>query len=150
MTFARQYCEIISKQFYQNTPVPAPAALVLQHGAEWTERVPANWQGTQGACYANAQFLARRRKGLRYVEGFATNVIPVEHAWCIDAEGRVVDPTWGEDRKPDYCGIAFEPDLVRRIRRITGKESYSLLFTWWAWDEIYAELVKAGLGSPPR
>ena len=26
---------------------------------------------------------------------------PVEHAWCVTADGRVVEPTW------DECGIAY-------------------------------------------
>lgn len=139
MTCARQYCQMINDHFAKHPSIPAPAALILQHGREWTERRPWRWRGSKQACYYNAQYLARTRKGLRYVEGFATSVIPVEHAWCIDAENRVIDPTWDADRPADYFGIPFERDAVRRIRRVTGR-SYSLLFTWWKWPEVYREM----------
>lgn len=135
MTFARQYCQLIHK--LNQSPIPAPAALILERGTEGTVRRRCRWRGTQGACYANAQYLASRRKGLRYAEGFATSVIPVEHAWCVDAEGRVIDPTWDYEYQPDYFGVIFEADHVRRIRQITGPKAYSLLFTWWKWAEIY-------------
>lgn len=140
MTNARQYCQMINDHFYAPRlgPIPAPAALLLEHGREWTERRFTGWRGTPKACFANAQYLARTRKGLRYVEGFATRMIPVEHAWCIDAEGRVIDPTW-DAGEADYFGIAFDREAVRRVRKITGR-SYSLLFTWWKWPEVYREL----------
>lgn len=152
MSPARQWCEQLYN-FRRDSPIPTPAALVLKYGAEWERRRVWRWHGQQKACYANAQYLARTRKGLRYAEGFATGVVPVEHAWCVDEKGRVVDPTWDEERtigldagaKPDYFGIAFDRETVRRIRKITGN-SYSLLFTWWKWPEVYEALAKEGLG----
>lgn len=137
MTYAHQYCQLLHDQFAKLSPIPAPSALLLERGAEWTVRRHCRWRGRQGACYANAQYLASRRKGLRYAEGYATSVIPVEHAWCVDAQGRVIDPTWDEKHQPDYFGIAFDSEHVRRIRQVTGPHSYSLLFTWWKWAEVY-------------
>jgi hypothetical protein len=98
--------------------------------------------GIPKACYYNAYHLARRRARLRYVEGFALSVIPMEHAWCVDEQGRIVDPTWGEDfnliegkRPVDYFGMAFDLDLVRRIRKLT--KQLSMLWEFWHWREVY-------------
>jgi hypothetical protein len=49
-------------------------------------------------CFRNARSLARTAKGLRYFEGFALGEddalgLIFHHAWCIDPEGLVVDPT---------------------------------------------------------
>ena len=47
------------------------------------------------ACYKNATLLAMENEALTYVEGkVATMGIPIDHAWCIDADGVVIDPTW--------------------------------------------------------
>lgn len=47
---------------------------------------------------------------LTYVEGVAldpTVPLAVHHAWAVDPEGRVVDPTWPEPWRCEYIGIAF-------------------------------------------
>lgn len=72
-------------------------------------------------CFQNALMIAKQRPELQYCEGFATNVIPTEHAWLVAADGRVVDPTWVllfDDpswfgRAADYFGIVLPvPDVV--------------------------------------
>lgn len=65
-------------------------------------------QGIPKYCFWNALKLAqRRRKSLRYVEGVALHMIPTHHAWCVTADGQVVDPTWAEPGSA-YFGVAFE------------------------------------------
>ena len=156
MTHARQWCELLARQMRlmrdANQGEPAerfPCEVLLDRGVEWTERAPSPWKGPAKFCFWNAQRLAGRRKGLRYCEGYATGVIPVEHAWCIDAAGRVIDPTWSEDYQPDYFGLPLDLKLVRRIVRRSNW--YSALFYVDNWLTIHASLEAsktpaAGLG----
>jgi hypothetical protein len=134
---ARQMCRLTAlMQKTINPPHTTPAQFLLAHGKHMTERRITRAKGEPLACYANAYRLAQTRKGYRYVEGFATSVIPLEHAWCIDGEGRVIDPTWDAEYKPDYFGVVFPNlDFVLRIRRMTG--AYSVLWAWWKWREIW-------------
>lgn len=83
-------------------------------------------RGAQGACYRNAFELAIAHPELTYCEGRALSMgaIPIEHAWCVDAEGKVVDTTW---TAPDDCyyGVCF--DTAWLIRWIEGRKHYGVL-----------------------
>lgn len=72
-------------------------------------------KGKMGLCYENAANLVLRRPSgeLHYCEGFAIpkTMFPMEHAWCIDNEGRVIDPTW--DDATDYYGAIFQRQFVK-------------------------------------
>ena len=50
-------------------------------------------RGTPKECYANAAHLAIWNKKLTYCEGQVMTILPIDHAWCIDEDGVVVDPT---------------------------------------------------------
>lgn len=66
-------------------------------------------------CFMNAAMLATQcRRRLTYVEGFALGYFPMHHAWCIDARGHVVDPTWDEPEKAEYLGVEIPVDILRR------------------------------------
>lgn len=60
-------------------------------------------------CFNNALSLMLDRPELVYVEGFAgaTDEVPVQNAWTIDLDGRVIDPTWPHDPRVVYCGVPF-------------------------------------------
>lgn len=66
-------------------------------------------------CFKNATELVMSRKGLRYVEGFAHGaVIPVHHAWCVDAAGHVIEATWPVPGAA-YVGIPFRPKRLWKL-----------------------------------
>lgn len=71
-------------------------------------------RGTPNVCYYNAISLALDA-GLTYVEGMAIfpgGQLLVEHAWCVDAEDQVHDPTW-EQPGLAYFGVPFAIEYVR-------------------------------------
>lgn len=70
-------------------------------------------------CYDNTLETVEASYGLVYVEGMAIperHDIPVHHAWCADADRRVVDTTWDPVGRV-YLGIEFpDLELVRAAR----------------------------------
>lgn len=121
-----------------------PADFMIRHAQFWTPRpLPrAVKPMTPKHCFDNALRLSRRRRGFRYVEGYALGVIPVHHAWCVDPEGYVIDPTWasitpdmvdGNDIGTSYFGVVFDPDEVPELKR--PRRSMSVLYgteiTFW-------------------
>ena len=59
-------------------------------------------------CYSNCLRIATRDSGYQYVEGYGMSVIPIEHAWLVNENGEVIDPTWvltGEHFTTDYFGV---------------------------------------------
>lgn len=95
-------------------------------------------RGQLGLCFQNAFILAVRSRGrLRYCEGIAAGIIPMEHAWCIDADDRVVDPTWRDDDGVGYIGVVVPLDAVRAVRK---RGTTSALFDW----QAHFPLLKVG------
>jgi hypothetical protein len=75
--------------------------------------------GMRGACFENAFQLARRNPELTYCEGRALSlgIVPIEHAWCIDVDGKVIDTTW-DDCETEYVGVQFAtPFLIEWVAR---------------------------------
>ncbi|MEW1922322.1 hypothetical protein [Streptomyces sp. NPDC088360] len=68
------------------------------------------------SCYANAFAVATVRRELTYVEGYAVweavagNLLHIHHAWCVDAQGVVVDPTWPTPGLA-YLGLPIGPQV---------------------------------------
>ena len=102
-------------------------ALVLELGQPW-EPAPLPKgvrRGQMKACYENAARLVARRPALRYVEGYAIpqiddfRGIAVQHAWAVDPEGRVVDPTWPEPERSAYVGLVFPTQDLGRFCALT-------------------------------
>jgi len=74
-------------------------------------------QGQPKGCYANSQRLVLKNRSLTYVEGYAMAAdvsIPLQHAWLLDTDGYVIDPTW-ETPGCCYLGIAFRTAWIKSI-----------------------------------
>ena len=104
------------------------ADFILRHGRayEWHQFPRRLTRGVPRACYRNAARLALRSARYTYVEGCAVAPgigISLDHAWCIDQAGHVVDPTWQDGR--DYFGVAFRTDYLRRVVR--ANRQYGLI-----------------------
>lgn len=90
---------------------------VLEHGQAFTVVAPKRsfvpWVQRANQCFCNCIQLAYMER-LVYVEGFATlpePAIEMHHAWCLDSQGRVVDPTWKEPALA-YFGVPFAVTYV--------------------------------------
>jgi hypothetical protein len=110
-------------------PYCSPMDVVLQHGRHWEAFSATQWsRGEPQQCFANAQRLALLHPQLTYVEGYAMSVIPLHHGWCVDAEGRVVDPTWSDEPR-EYFGVPILTRYVRKLALASGH--WSALFDNW-------------------
>jgi hypothetical protein len=65
---------------------------------------------------------------LIYVEGYALGVIPVEHAWCSDANGNVIDNTWIKRPGADYFGVPIKTQYATRAVIMSGH--YGVIDDW--------------------
>ena len=93
-------------------------AFFLKHGKLFTPQpFPSKykkWHGKMGDCFLNALLLASNFDELHYAEGFALSAkiageSPKLHAWCVDDDGNVVDPTWRDKLMgQEYCGLVFK------------------------------------------
>lgn len=91
------------------------ADFLLRHGQVFPVRAmpPDVPMGLPRRCFSNAAELAlRERDRFLYCEGYALAVIPTAHAWCLDRDGFVVDPTWPAGEQ--YWGVAFRADYLYR------------------------------------
>jgi hypothetical protein len=79
---------------------------------------------------------------LIYVEGFATCVIPVLHAWVVDQDGVIYDPTWkvGKHKGHDYYGVPFS--LMQCFKIMSKSKHYGLLDAWTAGWPLFKEKFK--------
>ena len=93
--------------------------LVLECGRVMEPKpLPKNIKQCQPSfCYANCQRLVLKNRSLTYVEGYAMAEgvsIPLHHAWLLDANGYVIDPTW-ETPGCCYLGIPLATSWVKSI-----------------------------------
>ena len=123
---------------------------LLETGACWDEIAP--WpqdrmRGEMGECYSNASLLSWET-GWEYVEGMASTTglgIPMWHAWCLDDQGRVVDPTWADGE--NYFGVIIPRDVSTVVTSAT--EWYGVLTNLWAYrgsldlDDILFRIAEA-------
>ena len=97
---------------------------VLEHGRSFTPQSYrlADWgfKGVPKRCFANTYALVKQHPDkLRSVEGYGLLEqfnIAIPHAWAIDSQDRVIDPTLVSGVR-DYYGVVFDTGYVRRINR---------------------------------
>lgn len=68
--------------------------------------------GKMGECYRNASMAVMSDPNLTYVEGFATSSLGLTymHAWAVDKDNNVIDPTWKDSQKTSYFGVKYDRD----------------------------------------
>ena len=115
---------MVRKAIAEDAAVYDANRFVLAHGAAHRpEPRPGNVEpGARHDSFRNAYRLARAR-GLRYCEGFTLprgyDDRPNRHAWCLDADGTVVDPSpgWADPGGPlrdCYFGVEIPRHLAER------------------------------------
>jgi hypothetical protein len=91
---------------------------MLDHGKDYPvgPQTYAGRRERQGQCYMNATLLALASDDLTYVEGqLSVCGISIEHAWCVNADGVVIDPTLKPDKDVgDYFGVPFLTEYVHK------------------------------------
>lgn len=111
-------------------------ALVLAHGrfvnVSLTTAITYP-RGRQRECFRNACLLAESA-GAVYVEGYALAQIDdgafhVAHAWCIDSDGALLEPTWLQPGVA-YLGVplrlSFVKETILRRNRYGVLDAYDL------------------------
>jgi len=106
-----------------HVPRTSYVQLILDHGREMAPMVTSGPSRVKpNACFANALLLMANRKAVFYCEGYAVPMqvgLPMHHAWCVDAKGRVLDPTWEQNSLTSkwYYGLTFTRDYaLRRLK----------------------------------
>jgi len=108
----RDYVQSIMQVMGNDTPLEH--RVLSAHGVDMTpKKHPKRGTMTVGECYANAYALASNETPYRYCEGYATSKklgIALAHAWVIDQDLKVIDPTWVDGDQ--YFGVVFRPLFV--------------------------------------
>lgn len=72
-------------------------------------------------CFGNALHMAIDNPGWTYVEGKVfVHGVPLDHAWCLDSDGNVVDVTSEGKGIIGYYGVPLKTEYVKRAVRMNG------------------------------
>lgn len=125
---SEQYLDMV-QQMVKNSPMHGRKfynadAAIRARGKRWpnvsSDLPPDIERGQMGDCYSNALNAALGSRGRYiYVEGYANaGFFPMRHAWVVDGNGTVYDPTWPDGE--DYYGIPFETQWLLSYISETG------------------------------
>lgn len=125
-----------------------PTQFLLDHGRDYAIG-PDSFKGPrgeQGQCFMNAAHLALDNPDMTYVEGKVhCHGIGLDHGWCVDADGIVVDPTIrdGHDGHiSDYFGVPFKTNYLRKALLWNG---YYGLLDYFYCNKTAPKLYELGL-----
>jgi hypothetical protein len=94
-------------------------SLVLAYGQPFKSQIKSPFKGEPKFCFKNCYQALYDFPKLSYCEGFAiSNLgIPIIHAWLVNDNLEVIDPTWIDNRfqNSSYFGIVFTEDFVLEI-----------------------------------
>ncbi len=76
-------------------------------------------------CFMNAYNLSLSH-GLIYVEGYALSIIPTLHAWCVDEDRKVIDPTWTDG--VEYFGIPLDLGYINKV--LLSRRKFGIIDNW--------------------
>lgn len=116
------YLSTIRQSFPQQAGPDSNYGIQLDSGKQFfaDENTYEGRRGRPHACYANASRAAMSDHDLTYVEGYVTvHGVPIEHAWTVDKQGRVRDPTIKDPAGiGGYYGVPIKTDyLVETMMR---------------------------------
>jgi hypothetical protein len=126
--YLKNYIELIKTL---NRNILSIEEFIYENGKEFTEIVEVNkkYFGKMKECYKNALLLSVEEQDLFYCEGFATFrtlPLPLLHAWCVDKNRKVYDPTWTDGT--EYYGVSFDREFV--FARILKNKGGSIIDDW--------------------
>ena len=87
-------------------------------------------RGLPKSCYYNSFQLLKEDLDLTYCEGYALEPelpLPLIHAWLVNKDGRVIDPTWN-DCDAVYLGIPFDTKWFIELLRSRNREDCLAVF----------------------
>lgn len=121
----------------------SPAEWLLAHGRDFLvgPRTFAGRRMKMKECFRNAAQRALRDPGLAYAEGYVHAVIPIEHAWLVDKDGCVVDPTLrnGDGRVQNYFGVAIRTSYL--MKTLSRNKCYGVL-GYWNWEHVLKDATE--------
>ncbi len=150
-TEIKSYLKMCQEAFGDRDPM---SAFLLKHGAEYRHG-PGSFTGKRKEpkeCFKNATILMLSDLDLTYVEGkVGVHGLPIDHAWCVDPDGFVIDPTLdfgiagdGMDRITGYFGVPFRREYVLEAMNANG---YFGLLDGWTARKTLPKLVELGLAE---
>jgi hypothetical protein len=113
VTASKEYVEIMARLMAGQKQQQFWKAL-LEVGEEFTtvdwnesKKLSDKFRCQLKACFHNCAKIAACYRSLTYCADYASNIIPVEHAWLVDRKGTVIDPTYYilDRNTADYFGV---------------------------------------------